>query len=432
MKRIIAILLSVLFVCALPICCFAADPPELSNCQAAMLYNVENGKILYSQNADMALPPASTVKLMTALVAYEALSERIDEEIIVTSPMIRSVTGNYIGLKKDEKIKIDDLFYGLLLRGANDAAHALAITAYGSLEDFVVKMNERAETLGMVNTVYKNVTGMHASDMTTTPEDTLIVASEFFKIDYLMDVSSTVKHIVEPTNLVGTRNLYNRNYLISKYSETRYFYSYARGMNSGSTSEAGYCCVSSASDGGLSYIALVMGAGEVDGVNYAFENVGKLLRYGINSYGYVELIDSSLAGCEVPVTLSDDSDHVVLVPSENLIAFMPLDVDLKKDVKFSYLLEYETLEAPVKEGQVVGRVGVSVGDELIGHVDLVTKHSVARSELQYFFSRVEKITSSPIFAATIITAILLTAAYFTLGYLKRRHKSKRRGKYYIN
>lgn len=432
MKKVFALILALTALLGCAVNVYALDEPEVNNCQSAILYNVENKKLLFSQNTDVALPPASTVKLMTAVVTYEILKDKLDEYITVTSSMIWNVTGNYIGLKNGEKIKIDDLYYGLLLRGANDAAHALAITAYGSLDACVEAMNSYAEELGMSNTVYKNVTGMHDGDMTTTVEDTLKIANEFFGNDYLMSVSSKVKHIVEATNLVDSRNLYNRNYLISKYSETRYFYSYARGMNSGSTSEAGYCCVSSATDGGLSYIAIVMGAKEEDGINYAFENCGKLLKFGINNYGYVELIDQSNAICELPVTLSDDADYVTLVPASSLIAFMPLDIDLKNDVRLSYVTEYESLEAPVREGSVVGKLNVIVNDEVVGHVDLITKQGVKRSQLQYVFSKIENITSSRTFRATIVSAIIFTAAYLLFSSYAKKKKSKRRGKYYIN
>lgn len=431
MKKIVAALLSMLLFCGLILGTSALEAPDASHCAAAILYNVENDRILFSKEADRPLAPASTVKLMTALVAYENLKDRLDETVTITSPMINTVTGNYIGLKRDEKITVNSLFYALLLRGANDAAHALAILSCGSLTDFVSAMNARAAELGMTATTYQNVSGMDSEGMTTTAADTLLAARAFYACEYLMEVSSTVKYVVPKTNLSDSRNLYNRNHLVSKYSDTRYFYAYARGMNVGSTSAAGNCCVSSAAKNGLSYLCVVMGGEEVGDENFALTHAGSLLRYGIENFGYHDLIDAGRAVCELPVTLSDKADHVILVPQGNLSAYTANDIDLKKDVALSYRTEKESLQAPVNEGEILGSLNVFIGEEYIGQVSLVAKNSVERSSLLYAFSRIEAVTSSRLFRGTLVAAVLITLGYILIRAYVGGRKKKRRGRYHL-
>lgn len=429
MKRVAAALLSVLLFVGFCLSVPALEPPELSHCVAAILYNEENDRMIFSKEADTPCAPGPTAKLLTAMVAYEKLRDRLEETVTVTSPMINTVTGNYIGLKRDEKITVNALFYALLLRGANDAAHALAILACGSLEEFVSAMNARAAELGMIATTYKNVSGMDSEGMTTTAADTLLAAKAFFSYEYLMDVSSTVKFVVPKTNLVDSRNLYNRNHLVSKYSETRYFYALARGMNTGSTSAAGCCCVSSAVKNGLSYLCVVMGGEEVEDENFALTDAGILLRYGVENFGYHDLIDGSRIVCELPVSLSDDADHVILVPQGNLSAYTANDIDLKTDVQLSYRTDQESLQAPVSEGEELGSLSVFIGEEYIGQVPLVAKSSVERSSLLYVFSRIEQVTSSRLFRGTLIAAVLITLGYILMRAYIGGRKKKRRNRY---
>ena len=170
---------------------------------AVYLYNPEKNNTLYAQNIDATVSPASTVKMMTALVAMNSISD-LNASVVITSQMINGIETNTMGLKVGEKIKIRDLMIALVCGGYNDAAQALAVISCGSVQDFVLKMNKTASSIGALHTIYKEPTGTDDSAQTTA-YDTALVASEFMKSSTLLDFSSLPSHTISATNLCGER-----------------------------------------------------------------------------------------------------------------------------------------------------------------------------------------------------------------------------------
>ena len=156
---------------------------------AAAVWNIENETFVYEHNADAALAPASLVKLMTAVCAYEVLGDRMDETLTVEYSMIAAASGNQVGYYVGETVTVRDLFGGLLTRGANDCAYLLAYAADGGTDAFVARMNEKAAALGMDATVYKNPTGMNAEGAVTTARDAVRIAEAFNAIPALTALS---------------------------------------------------------------------------------------------------------------------------------------------------------------------------------------------------------------------------------------------------
>jgi len=260
--------------------------------------------------------PTSTVKLMTAIVAYEKLSENLDMKITVTKDMLKEVAGNNIGLSEGEIVTAEQMLYVLLVNSANDAAIILAYAAYGSIEAFVAQMNEKASQLGAYDTYYANPTGMHNDAMVTTARDTAIIAKYAYSIPMLIEITSTPKYVMEATNVSDYRNIYNRNCLISKYYNTSYYYDKAIGMNAGSTNQGGYCIAAVAEDpaNGLTYLVVIMDAGGDDGTIYSYINAIELFDWAFEAYRYTEVLSTSRFVCELKVELSSTLDYVTLVP----------------------------------------------------------------------------------------------------------------------
>ena len=139
----------------------AAEVPEIHEAAGAYLYNFENDAVLYEMNPDERIYPASTVKLMTALVVHDVFVGRLTEKITVTKPMLDATTGRHLGLSAGEAISVEDLLYALLIGGYNDAANILAFTVSGSIEEFCTLMNAKAKELGLANTHFTNATGLY-------------------------------------------------------------------------------------------------------------------------------------------------------------------------------------------------------------------------------------------------------------------------------
>lgn len=407
------------------------DLPDMSHAESVYLYNVELGKVMAEKNATKMVYPSSTVKIMTGLTAIEKLSGRLNEPVTVTEEMLKKSTGNNIKLKVGEIVTVNDLLYATICGGANDAASVLAYVCSGGIDEFVEEMNKKTELLGALNTHYTNVSGMHDPAMTTTACDTFIIAKEASENDLFVEMSSASKYVLPKTNMSEERNIYNKNYLISRYSETKYYNKYAKGLNSGFTTQGGYCLATCTESDGQTYICVVMGADEFDGNISSYTIANSLIDWAYSSYGYVTVLSAETLLCEIPVTLSEDVDYVTLHAKEDLRVFLPLSVDKEKDIVCTPKLTAPSLEAPVEEGQVAGFVNVEYNGELLGKIDLITSNRVERSEFLYTLKRLRDFSRQRVFIISVIVFVILLVAYifgtaiYRAGYGQRRRRHHR-------
>lgn len=419
---------TILFCTLFSLCTSALiEMPSLDGATSVYLYNLTQDRVMAEKNADKVIYPASTVKLMTGLVAAEQLSDRLDEQIEVTEEMLKGVTGNNLKIAVGEIVTVRDMFYGLLCGGNNDCAAILAHVAAGGIPQFVELMNQKAKELGTKTTNYTNVSGMHSDNMVTTAYDTYLVAEAAYKVELIMEAVTTNKYEMPATNKSKMRSVYNKNYLISRYIDTTYYNGLAQGMNAGFTNQGGYCLVTTAEYNGQSYICVVMGAEEQNKRIRSYEIASDLIDWAFEAYSEIKVLGESSYLGEVAVTLSQDTDHVTIKPSGSLTAFLPSDIDVSKDIELLPKLNAPSLEAPVVEGQVVGFISVKYGDEVLGTVDLITTDKVERSEFLYTLQQLKSFTSQRWFIASMIVLVLLTAAYiFVVASVRGRHGHRRR------
>lgn len=403
----------------------AEAPPAVEHAKGAYVYNLEHEMVIFSHRAEEKIFPASTVKIMTGLVAVEALAGRMEEKVTVTAEMLKGVSGNNIALKAGEVVTIGDMLYAGLCGSANDACAVLAHVTAGSMPAFVAMMNARAAELGAESTRYTNASGMHDTAMVTTTADTARIALAAAGLPLYMEITSAAKYVMPATNLSAERNIHNRNYLIARNKEIVYYYAAARGMNAGSTSEGGYCVATVAEQNGLTYLCIVMGAEEVDGKITSYTLARELLNWAFDAYGYVEVLDTGRMVCEVPVTLSEKVDYVTLLPETGITRYLPTDLNFETDLTYSYKVTSASLAAPVEEGQVAGFITVSRGDELLGTVNLITKNAVERSDFLYVMEQIKAFTRSRFFVASLISAVVLTVLYILLNAVRRYRRQQR-------
>lgn len=404
----------------------ALEDPTVSNAKGIYLYNLENNKAVFTQNAEEQVYPTSTVKIMTGILAIENLSERLDENITVTSSMLSAVSGNNIGLAAGEIVTIDSMIRALLVNGANDAAYVLAHTVSGSTEEFVTLMNTKAKELGAHHTHYTNPTGMHDENMYTTAEDTAQIAKYAYGLDLFMEATSSVRYAMPATNTSAARTLHNRNCLLSVYYDKNYYNDQARGMNAGSTPQGGHCVVTAATDGELTYIAVVMGAETINGQIYSYINITNLLKWAFDSFTYTQVLSPEQIVCEIPVTLSTAVDYVTLVSTDTLRVYLPADVNVEEEIEISYSTNSKELQAPVYEGQVVGSVTAIYQGNILGTSQLVATTDVTRNDLLYGLYKIEQFTKSRFFIITLIAAVIFTLIYIFGTAILRQKKGKKR------
>lgn len=449
-KSLLCFILALVFCCCLMPTSFSAiDEPEISHSTASLIYCNEPDKVLWSENAELSVYPAALTKLMTVVVAAEGISEgkfKEDQYITASSSAIKATMGNSISIAVGEKLKLKDLIGATILAGANDAALIIAETLGGSVDGFVSLMNEKAKELGMKNTVYTNPTGLHNDKMVTTAEDLLILAKHASRIQFLTELFSTTRLVIDATNKSETRYLGTRNFLQSNRVSTDYYYPGANGMICGSTSEAGFCIIATAQHDGLNYIAIVLGAGsttvitrpeyeivdeegnttvvpaEYKTIIHSFVEAATLLKWAKDNYEYIKAIDSSTPICQIPVRLAESVDNVVLLPETPVELYVPVDINKKKDIEISWELESEYLTAPVSAGEKVGTVTVKYEGEIIGQVGLVVKTNIQQSGALVLLNRVEQLASSPFFLVIIIAISLGAIIYIFATAVSRSRK----------
>ena len=398
-----------------------AETPTIENAKTAYVSCLETGDVLFQHNPETEIFTTSSTKIMTAIVAIEALDGRLDEKVTVTSQMLAEVSGNRFGLVAGEEVTVNDLIHILVTGGNNDGAYCLAYLTSGSVSAFVGKMNEKAATLGAFSTHYTNPTGMHDDDMVTTVTDTALIAKYAWSLPVFEEASSTPKYVMEATNKADYRNIYNRNCLISKYYDANYYNESCAGINAGSTQQGGHCVITVAKKDSLSYLIIVMGAESTDKI-YSYTNVNALADWAFSSFAMVDVLFEENMICEIPVTLSSAVDYVTLAPAKTVSVFLPTDVDIENEITYSWQTTEESLEAPVSKGQVVGKVSAVYDGNIIASGDLVVTSDVESSDFLYQLSRIEKLTKSKGFIAAVISAIVLSISVVLFNAYRRKNR----------
>ena len=353
----------------------AADSTALyGEAKSVILIEAATGRVLYEHEADVRLPPASVTKVMTLLLIAEEIDRGTMKltDTVQVSDNASHMGGSQVYLKAGEEMSVEDLLKSVIIASANDAATALAEQAAGSVEEFVIRMNQRAKELGMENTVFENPTGLDDStvDHKTTARDIAIMSRELMKHEFILNYTT----IWMDTIRNGAFGLTNTNRLIR-------FYSGANGLKTGSTDEAGCCLSASAERDGMELISVTLGSPNTD---ERFAAGRKLLDYGFANFALVKMQPPEEYLLPVPVT-HGTTDSVMPVCGETA-AFL-LKKGQKDGVEQSVYLPTE-LEAPIKAGDAIGRVTVTLNGGEIGGYDIVAAEDVPRMG---FFAALKKL-----------------------------------------
>ena len=329
------------------------------NSRSACLMEPSTGEILFEQNAEEHLEPASVTKIMSVLLIYEALGDgRLKKDDIVTASAAASeMGGSQIWLEAGEQMTAEDMLKAILVVSANDCTVAMAEHLAGSEATFVAQMNERAKQLGMDNTHFVNATGLPAENHYTCAADIAVMTRELLRYP---DVFSYTTIWMDSLRN-GEMGLTNTNKLIR-------FYPGANGMKTGFTSSAGYCMSATAERDGMSLIAVVMKA---DTSDHRFEDAKKLLNYGFSNFSVYPIEQSSYP----PIPVRGGKSETVELKGDSAAVLLPKG----RDKMVECLPEIpESVNAPIQEGEVIGTLHYTLSGEEIATVELRAKTGVAR------------------------------------------------------
>ena len=430
MKRFAAFLITLIMILSLVPAAYANGSEPTVTAEGAILIDAKNGNVLYEKNADKKMYPASITKIMTALLALEKVQSG---ELSLEQPITYSQTaddtmaadGSNIALKVGETMVLDDLLKGLLLASGNDAAAAIAETIGGSIDGFVTMMNEKATALGLKSTHFANPHGLHSEEHYTTPADLAIIAREAMKNETFVSIVECAHIKLAPTNITEERYYINTNNLVSKMRYPYYFYDKATGIKTGSTTEAGYCLVSSAKDGNKEVIAVVLKAKDISASHTDSKN---LLEYGLTSFSSLRLAKLGDVYGEVKVKQSSDgTDHILLSANDNLEILFSKTAD-QKDIE-QVLNIPEKVYAPIEKGQIIGSVDFVYNSKVIGSIPLASTVQVKRHFLGFLMSFGEWLWSFrgvKIAVYSAITIVVLFLGLLIFGFARALKKSKRK------
>lgn len=442
-NRLIPLLLALVAAVGLlaPFTSLAIEPMDVA-ARHAILIDAEYGDILYEKDARSKAYPASITKVMTALLVIEAIQRgelALDQMVVcsVTAHEGMSIYGSTQDIQPGESMSVKDLLYCLMLASANESANILAEAVSGDVETFVALMNRRAGELGCEGTHYTNTHGLHDDDHYTTAYDVALVFAKGMEYDLFRQLVSTASYQTAATERKGPREFYNTNALISRWYYTDYFYDKAIGGKTGTTEEAGNCLVSAAKNGDEYLISVVLGAQVVtraDGTKdrQQYSESRRLLQWGFSSFKRFTIAPGDAPVAAVKVTLSQETDEVLVRPMGSIERTLPRDTDVEA-IAQEVRLFTDTVEAPVKEGQLMGTLTLTYEGEEYGVLDLVALNDVERSEFLYKKAQIVDFFQES-GTKLILASVLVIAALILLRLLvfrKRRAPSSggRRGSY---
>jgi D-alanyl-D-alanine carboxypeptidase (penicillin-binding protein 5/6) len=394
---------------------YASEPTI--NSEAAILVEVSTGRILYEKNSTKQMYPASTTKIMTAILTIENCD--LSEIATVSESALSNIPSGYVtcNLQVGEEISIKDLLYALMVPSANDAAYVLAEYVGGSVDEFADMMNAKAKELGCKNTHFVNPNGIHDERHYSTAYDLYLIANYAMKNETFREICKTTEYTLPSTNKYEAtdRVLETTNDLLNSKS-TSYYYKNAIGIKTGYTSQAGNCLVSEASRDGLEFISVVLNGGTTSsGKNARYVDTINLFDYAYDNFTLTKIIekDSIVTSIEIE-NATKETKTLDLVIDESITVVNNKSIDMNNvipEIKLN-----ENIEAPISQGEVIGTVKYKV-DDIEYSANLLAKNDVVKADYTY------------IILIGVGIVLLLIATTIMSKSKKKNNKRKNRKKY---
>ncbi|MDE6604240.1 MAG: D-alanyl-D-alanine carboxypeptidase [Lachnospiraceae bacterium] len=415
--------------------------PQIS-AQAAILMDANTGVILYSKNIHERLYPASTTKIMTALLAME--KGNLDDIVEFSHDAVFSVPsdGSNMGMDVGESISLEECLYGIMVASANEAANAAGEYISGSIEDFVGLMNERAEEIGCTDTHFVNPNGLHDPQHYTSAYDLALISSLFFRNEMLCKISNTGRYHFEPTP-TQPDDFYKNNK--HKLVNGEIPYDGILGGKTGYTDDSRQTLVTCAEQNGMRLVCVVFKeespdqfTDTVELFDYGFHNFQVLNiseheeKYNIESTGFLK-IGNDVFGNSKPI-LSIDTESYVIIP--NTVSFQDLDSEIdysQSDENRIAGIEYSY------HGMYVGNAYLNLATDNASTYEFDTKMtatdvSVEKTEIEpeteteplqnTIFINIKKVLLIILVLASIVITIFMVHALITNGRTAKRRNNR--------
>ena len=393
-------------------------PPVYS--EGAILMDGRTGKVLYSKNEHTQYEPASTTKVMTALVVLEKV-KLTDKVTIGENPPL--VDGSAIGIQKGEVYTVEELMLGLLLESGNDCAEALAEYVAGSNAEFAKLMNAKAKELGALNTEFKNPSGLHEDGHLTTAYDLALIMKAAAQNQDFVRIARTdcYKYVNQPFSDGSEKWASNRNQLLNEYSP--YYYANAYCGKNGYTPEANHAYTAAAVKDGEMLIASFINATDKD--NF-YTNIGPLFDYGFDNFETVKLIseneqlDTYKINDEITLPLLAKSDFYY--------------TKSKSEETPKYSIEYskdDLSKRNISLGDTLFKSKINIDGQTVSTIDLISGANREYNSNIEFKENLAKFTSKPINIVYVLASIIFFILILRgiLSSIKRKRVRKNRPRF---
>ena len=378
-----------------------------AQCLAALLVDENSGRVLYDKKAHDRIYPASTTKVLTALLVIEAVEAgqiSLEDEIQADVPILNSVIwdASHVSprIKIDEKLTVENYLYCVMIESDCVCCNILGRHVSGSIDDFVALMNKRASELGCEDTHFSNAHGYPADDHYTTAWSLYLIAREAMKHELFRTICSTNEYTVPPSNIYKKeRKLKNSNWLLGmpdkpavKY-DADYTYEPCIGIKTGYSSQAGSCLLSCAQQDGRTLYCVLLGAWALklpDGSTRrrSFSESKRLLEWGFYNFDeHVCLRSGTIVG-KCPISGGGRIKEVNLQTLSDVSAFLPKDINYT-DLDMEIELYQHEFTAPVQRGEAAGKLRLSHDGTVVGETELICADRVdLPTTLELFLLRV--------------------------------------------
>jgi len=404
--------------------------------KSAALINMDTGALIYTQNGDERLFPASLTKIMTAMLAIE--HGTLTDSITASENAMHqglSIYGSNVNLQAGETMTLEQLLTVTLVSSANEACNVLAEYVSGTIEEFVVLMNEKAGELGCTDTHFANPHGLHDEDHYTTANDMAKIAYAAMQYPDFARICNITQITIPATNKSEARELHTTNYLLSNQYVGGYYLPYAKGVKTGFTTPAGHCLVSTAENDVMHILGVVLGADTfinsagIERVN-SFLQMEELFEWAFTYYAQRQIVFPTLPVAQVSVKYGADTNFVLVYPAEEQWTLLPKDYDTETLENVIHL-DSETVEAPVQKGDSMGTMEVRANGVTLCTAELLALTNVERSGFDAVTSGAKgAIKSTPVKMILIAVPVVIIAyIVYMILYNKFRRKAIRSGTY---
>ncbi len=408
--------------------CAAAESGDAATFSAlspyAMLVDMNTGRVLYEKNADEKIYPASTVKIMTAILALENCS--LEDEATASDAALAAVPDGVtsMDIMPGETFTVRQLLYGAMLASAADATNVLAEAVSGSVSEFVELMNAKAKELGMNGTNFSNTHGEHDDRTYTTVRDMATLSVYAMRNDDFREIVGTDRYEIQPTEKYKEpRSLVNTNYMVCRVKRSDYYYSNAIGIKAGYTAEAGSCLVEAAKSNDMELLALTFGSQTVDGKAQGYIDCKNFFTTAFENYRTRIIVKKGTLLEQIPIKYAKRASQVLLEAEENLYVIYRADEEITEETYEAHMPDY--IKAPVNKGDAVGECEYFINGESVGSVKLVTDKDYKFDIFSYIGGMFFSVVTSPFFILGILVLAVLII-YILINRRKRRIERERR------